>query len=56
MVEILEHSSEIVARREHEIKRQAAEELDAKADGETKGAAALDPEKLREIARKSYGF
>ena len=55
MVEILEHSSEIVARREHEIKRQAAEDLDAKADGETKGVAALDPEKLREIVREVYG-
>lgn len=46
-------ASENVAR-ERELKKQAAEELTSKVEGET-GGAAITPERLREIVRETYG-
>ena len=51
----LERSSEIAVRREHEIKRQAAEERSAKAAGKTKSVTPPSSERLREIIRIIYG-
>ena len=53
IVESLERSSEIAARRDRDIKRQAAEEAAAKTPSESKRA--ISPERLREIIRESYG-
>ncbi len=51
----LERSSEIRARRERQIKREAAEDLAAKAAGEAKAGRDFSPERLREIVREIYG-
>ncbi|MDE0165696.1 MAG: DUF3486 family protein, partial [Bryobacterales bacterium] len=56
MVQRLEQSSEIVARRERQLKREAAEELAAKAARESKAGRAISPERLREIIREAYGL
>ena len=56
MAQRLEQSSEIVARRERRLKREAAEELAAKADRESKAGRAISPERLREIIREAYGL
>ena len=57
MAQRLDRSREIALRCDREIKRQAAEESDAKAAAKPKDAkrTPLDGERLREIVRKVYG-
>ena len=55
MAQRLERSSEISARRERQLKREAAEELAAKATKETKAGRDVTPERLQEIVREIYG-
>ena len=55
MVQRLEQSSEIVARRERQLKREAAE-LAAKAARENKAGREVSPERLEEIIREIYGL
>ena len=56
MAQRLERSSEMVARRERQLKRDAAEELAAKAASDTRRGSAITPERLHEIIRESYGL
>ena len=56
MVQRLERSSEIAARRERDIKRQADEERKAKSAGETKERPKLDSKLYRWIVREVYGL
>jgi len=51
----LERAASENVKREAEIKRQAAEELAAAVEGETKAGGAITPERLREIVRETYG-
>ena len=56
MAQRLEQSSDLIDRRERRIKREAAEELAAKAARESKADRAISPERLREIIREAYGL
>ena len=56
MAQRLEHSSDLIDRRERRIKREAAEELAAKADRENKAGREITPERLHEIIREAYGL
>ena len=55
MAQRLERSSEISSRRERQIKREAAEEMAAKVNKETKAGRKMSPERVREIVREIYG-
>ena len=55
MAQRLERSSEINVRRERQLKREAAEELAAKAAKETKAGRDVTVERLREMIRDVYG-
>ena len=55
MAQRLERSSEINVRRERQIKREAAEEMAAKVNKETKAGRKMSPERVREIVREIYG-
>ena len=55
MAQRLERSSEINTRRERQLKREAAEELAAKAAKEAKAGRDVSPERLDEIIREIYG-
>ena len=56
MARRIEESSDMIDRRERRLKREAAEELAAKADRESKADRAISPERLREIIREAYGL
>ena len=55
MAQRLERASEINTRRERQLKREAAEELAAMADKESKEGRDVTPERLREMFREVYG-
>ena len=55
MAERLERTSEISARRERQLKREAAEELAAQAAQEQRAGRNAGPERLREIIQEIYG-
>ena len=51
----VERASEISAKRERELQRQAAEDLAAQAEAEAGSGGAVTPERLRQIVREAYG-
>ena len=55
MAQRLERASEISARRERQLKREAAEELAEKVAKETKAGRDVSEERLDEIIREIYG-
>ena len=55
MAQRLERASEINSRRERQLKREAAEEMAAKAAKESKAGREVSPERLEEIIREIYG-
>ena len=55
MAQRLERSSEISARRERQIKREAAEEIAGKVAKEQKAGRNVGPERLRKIIQEIYG-
>ena len=52
----LEQSSDFIARRERQLKREAAEEMAARAAREIKAGREITPERLRQIVRDAYGL
>lgn len=54
MLERTERAASLNAEREQEVKRQAAEELARRAEGEARGGS-ITLDRLREITREAYG-